>query len=110
MASARRPVLKFPLPRRKRRGVRRFLMFSTLTRMIFLSNLLGLIILIAGALTLNQFSRELINAKVENMQSQTRLIANLLGEQATGSGAMATLDEEQAKRILSQIDVPERAR
>ncbi len=110
MASAKRPILKRPAGRRKRRGVRRFLMFSTLTRMIFLSNLLGLIILIAGALTLNQFSRELINAKVENMQSQAQLIANVLGEQATGTGAMATLDEARAKRILSQIEVPERAR
>ena len=110
MASAKKSRLKFPTPRRPRRGVRRFIMFSTLTRMIFLANLLGLIILIAGALTLNQFSRGLIDAKIDNLHSQTRLIANLLGDQATGFGAMARLDENEARKIMARIDVPDKAR
>lgn len=110
MASAKKSRLKFRAPRRRARGVRRFIMFSTLTRMIFLANLLGLIILIAGALTLNQFSRGLIDAKIDNLHSQTRLIANLLGDQATGFGAMASLDEDEARRIMARIDVPDKAR
>ena len=110
MAVASKPKLELRTTRNKKRGVRRFIMFSTLTRMIFLANLLGLIILIAGALTLNQFSRGLIDAKIENLQSQTRLIANLLGDQATGFGAMAVLDEDEAVRIMSRIDVPDKAR
>lgn len=110
MASAKKSRLKLSVPRKRARGVRRFIMFSTLTRMIFLANLLGLIILIAGALTLNQFSRSLIDAKIDNLHSQTRLIANLLGDQATGSGAMARLDEDQARKIMARIDVPDKAR
>ena len=94
----------------RRRGVRRFIFFSSLTRMIFLANLLGLIILIIGAMTLNQFSRGLIDAKVENLKSQTTLISNLLGDQATGYGVSATLDEDEARRIMRRIDVPDRAR
>ncbi|MBL4871357.1 MAG: stimulus-sensing domain-containing protein, partial [Robiginitomaculum sp.] len=52
----------------------------------------------------------LIIAKTENLKSQTRLIANLLGDQATGLGAVAVLDEEAARRILRRIDVPPKAR
>lgn len=110
MATAKKTKLKLRAPRKNKRGVRRFIMFSTLTRMIFLANLLGLIILIAGALTLNQFSRGLIDAKIDNLRSQTRLIANLLGDQATGHGAMAALDEAEAVRIMSRIDVPDKVR
>ncbi len=110
MAPANTFKLKFPRPRRRARGVRRFIMFSTLTRMIFLANLLGLIILIIGALTLNQFSRGLIDAKIDNLHSQTRMIANLLGGQATGEGARAALDEDEARRIMARIDVPDKAR
>ncbi len=96
--------------RERRRGVRRLLFFSTLTRRIFLANLLGLLILIIGTLTLNQFSHGLIVAKVDNLKSQTQLIVNLLGDQATGLGAVATLDEEAAIRLMRRIDVPDKVR
>jgi len=110
MAIANKFKLKFSRPQRRVRGVRRFIMFSTLSRMIFLANFLGLIILIIGALTLNQFSRSLIDAKIDNLHSQTRMIANLLGGQATGGGATAMLDVDEARRIMSRIDVPDKAR
>jgi len=100
----------FKSRKRRRGGVRRFIAFSTLTRMIFLANLFGLIILIIGALTLNQFSRGLIDAKVENLKSQTTLITNLLGDQATGLGTTAILDENAARQIMRRIEVPDRAR
>ncbi len=101
---------RFKLRPLRRKGGRRFIGFSTLARMIFLSNLLGLIILIIGALTLNQFSRELVDAKVDSLTSQTRLITNLLGDQATGDGEVAVLDEAQAIRVIRRIDVPQKAR
>jgi len=110
MAIANKFKLKFSRPQRRVRGVRRFIMFSTLSRMIFLANFLGLIILIIGALTLNQISRSLIDAKIDNLHSQTRMIANLLGGQATGGGATAMLDVDEARRIMSRIDVPDKAR
>lgn len=104
-----RPYMDKLRPRRKSR-LSRFVGFSSLARVIFISNLVGLIILIVGALTLNQFSRGLINAKVENLTSQTRLITNLLGDQATGLGAVARLDENAARQIMRRIDLPEKAR
>ncbi len=110
MAKAHIPKLQFSRKRRRVHGVRRFIMFSTLARMIFLANLLGLIILIVGALTLNQFSRGLINAKIDNLNSQSRLIANLIGDQATGLGVTPMLDEIQARKIIARIDVPDKAR
>ena len=100
----------FLLGGERRKGARRFIAFSTLTRMIFLANLFGLIILIIGALTLNQFSRGLIDAKTENLSSQARLITNLLGDQASGLGTTAILDETAALRIMRRIDVPDKAR
>ena len=78
--------------------------------MIFLANLFGLLILIIGALTLNRFSRGLIDAKVENLKSQTRLITNLLGDQATGPGTISVLDENAARQIMRLIEVPDKAR
>lgn len=83
---------------------------STLTNGIFLANLLGLLILLIGATTLNQFSTALIDAKTENLRSQTQLIANLIGDQATGFGAVGALDEEAARRIMRRMDVPPKVR
>ncbi len=110
MAKAKRPKLNFLAPRKRVRGVRRFIMFSTLSRMIFLANLLGLIILIVGAMTMNQFSRGLIDAKIDNLHSQSRLIANLIGDQATGIEVTPKLDGEEARQIIARIDVPAKAR
>lgn len=75
-----------------------------------MGNLLGLLTLVIGTLTLNQFSHGLIVAKTESLKSQARLISNLLGDQATGPGAVATLDEDEARRILRRVDVPPKAR
>ena len=52
-----RHAARHSLKQKQRVVGRRFRTFSALTRMIFLANLLGLLILIIGALTLNQFSR-----------------------------------------------------
>ncbi|PHR61171.1 MAG: histidine kinase [Robiginitomaculum sp.] len=101
---------KFGIRRERRKNTRRFLFFSTLTRMIFLANLCGLIILIVGALALNQFSRELIHAKVDNLTSQTRLITNILGDQATGIDGVPVLDEDAVNAIIRRIDLPTKAR
>ena len=111
MSSSDKPALpRFRLRKEKRRGVRRFIAFSSLTRMIFLANLLGLLILIVGALTLNQFSRGLIDAKVDNLTSQTRLITNMLGDRATGDGTLPELNPDEAREIMKRVDVPDGVR
>ena len=86
---------------------RRPLLFSRLARLIFFSNLAGLVILIIGATALNRFETELIASKVNNLQTQSALMASILGDTATGSGVAAALDESRAKATLGSIDMPD---
>jgi len=93
--------------RSRRRGPRRSLWTSRLTRNIFLSNLIGLIILVAGALAMNRFEEGLINAKVDNIQSLASTITTVIGEQATGYGGTAELDVDGARQVLRGVNVQE---
>ena len=79
---------------------------SRLTRNIFVSNLIGLLILVSGALAMNRFESSLIAAKVDNLHSLAATITTVLGEQATGYGAMSELDVEGARQVLRGINVP----
>lgn len=103
------PKTKMTKPRRRnrRRGPRRSLWTSRLTRNIFLSNLIGLIILVSGALTMKRFEAGLINAKIDNIQSLASTITTVIGEQATGYGGTAELDVEGSRQILRGINVQE---
>ncbi len=93
--------------RDRRIGPRRSLLTSRLTRVIFMSNLIGLAILVSGALTMNRFEEGLIQAKVDNLQSLAATITTVIGEQATGAGSMAELDIDGAKQVLRGVNVPE---
>ena len=95
------------LRRNRRRGARRSLWTSRLTRNIFLSNLIGLIILVAGALAMNRFEVGLINAKVDNLKSLASTITTVIGEQATGFGGTAQLDVDGARQVLRGVNVQE---
>lgn len=92
--------------RNRRVGARRSLLTSRLTRLICLSNLIGLLILIAGSLTMNRFEEGLINAKVDNLRSLAATITIIMGEQATGFGSQSELDVERAKQVFRGINVP----
>jgi len=91
----------------RRRGPRRSLWTSRLTRNIFLSNLIGLIILVIGALAMNRFEAGLINAKVDNLKSLASTITTVIGEQATGYGGSAELDVDGARQVLRGVNVQE---
>ena len=93
--------------RNRRRGPRRSLWMSRLTRNIFFSNLIGLIILVTGALAMNRFEAGLINAKVDNIQSLASTITTVIGEQATGYGGTAELDIDGARQVLRGVNVQE---
>ena len=93
--------------RNRRRGPRRSLWTSRLTRNIFLSNLIGLIILVTGALAMNRFEAGLIDAKVDNLQSLASTITTVIGEQATGYGGAAELDVDGARQVLRGVNVQE---
>lgn len=91
--------------RNRRRGPRRSLWMSRLTRNIFLSNLIGLIILVTGALAMNRFEVGLINAKIDNLQSLASTIATVIEEQATGYSGIAELDVDGARQVLRGVNV-----
>ena len=93
--------------RNRRRGPRRSLWTSRLTRNIFLSNLIGLIILVTGALAMNRFEAGLIDAKVDNLKSLASTITTVMGEQATGYGGTAQLDVDGARQVLRGVNVQE---
>jgi two-component system sensor histidine kinase ChvG len=91
----------------RRRGPRRSLWTSRLTRNIFLSNLIGLIILVSGTLAMNRFENGLINAKVDNIRTLSSTITTVIGEQATGFGGTAQLDVQGASQVLRGVNVPD---
>ena len=90
----------------RRDGPRRSVVFSRLTRVIFLSHLFGLVILMVGSLTLNQYSKGLIEARIENLKSQALLVTSIMGDTATGLGVNPQLDVDRAKDIMSRLDLP----
>ena len=67
-----------------RRRPRRSILFSRLSRLIIISNLIGLFILVTGSLAMNEFARSYLDAKMENLTSQADLVTSILGDEATG--------------------------
>ena len=96
--------------RDRRVGPRRSLLTSRLTRNIFFSNLIGLVILIGGSLAMGRFEAGLIDAKIENLRSLASTITTVMGEDATGYGSAAQLDVENARQVLKGVNVPDRWR
>ncbi len=96
--------------RDRRAGPRRSLLMSRLTRNIFFSNLIGLIILVGGSLAMGRFETGLIDAKVENLRSLASTITTVMAEDATGYGSAARLDVENARQVLKGVNVPDRWR
>ncbi|MGB6229232.1 MAG: stimulus-sensing domain-containing protein [Litorimonas sp.] len=92
---------------RRRFTPRRFLLTSRLTQFILLSNLVGLFVLVAGALAMNRFEGSLVEGKVENIRSLAATITTVMGEQSTGIGQASELDVDSARQVLRAINVPD---
>ena len=56
-------------------------------------------------MALNQYTAELIKARLENVRSQAMLITTVIGDTSTGYGANAALDVDQAKAFLNRLDI-----
>ena len=56
---------------------------SRLAGMIVLLNIMGLVVLIVGALVLNEFRRGLVEARVDSLTTEGEFIANVLARAAT---------------------------
>ncbi|WP_083898939.1 stimulus-sensing domain-containing protein [Robiginitomaculum antarcticum] len=100
------PALTVRGPRRRLRA----LGLSALARAIFLSNMVGLLILLIGALTLNEVRAGLIQTKLQSLYSQSELITSVLANEATGTGPIPTLNVQDARQVLRLVDWPDGTR
>jgi two-component system, OmpR family, sensor histidine kinase ChvG len=105
-----------PAPRRpasERRRRRRFrFRGSRLARLILGLNLAGLAILVVGALVLNEFSRGLVEARVDSLSTQGDWVAQVIVQSATIGEPTPSMDPDDARKILELLNIPrsERAR
>ncbi|MCF6320825.1 MAG: sensor histidine kinase [Rhizobiaceae bacterium] len=87
-------------------------LFSSLSRRIATLNLIALVVLLSGILYLNQFREGLIDARVESLMIQGRIIAGAIAASATVETDSITVDpdkliELQAGESISATSDPE---
>ncbi|WP_293676044.1 stimulus-sensing domain-containing protein [uncultured Phenylobacterium sp.] len=84
----------------------RWLPGSRLGRLILALNLLGLAILIGGALVQNEISRGLVNARIDSLNTQGELIASILDQAATIGEPEPQMDTALATELLQTLSNP----
>jgi two-component system sensor histidine kinase ChvG len=80
---------------------------SRLGRLIVALNLLGLAILIGGALVLNELSQGLINAKIDSLTTQGAFIAAVIEQAATVGEPAPSMDADRARQVLELLFIPQ---
>jgi len=83
---------------------------SRLGRLIISLNLLGLTILIVGALAMNELSKGLINAKIDSLKTQGTFLVNVIEQAATQGEPTPALDPDKARDTLQLLFVGARQR
>jgi len=78
---------------------------SRLGRLIIGLNLLGLAILIVGALAMNELSKGLINAKIDSLKTQGAFLVNVIEQVATQGEPAPALDPDRARDTLQTLYV-----
>jgi two-component system sensor histidine kinase ChvG len=86
------------------------LLGSRIARLIFASNLAGLIILIIGAMVLNEMRASFVVSKKQDLVGQAQLLSNLIADDATYGSPEPTIDETLAREALSSLSLPETMR
>ena len=79
---------------------------SRLGRLIVGLNLLGLTVLIAGALVLNEMGRGLVSARIDGLMTQGELIGNVVALLATRGDPVPELDTANATELLLAARIP----
>ncbi|MDO9336056.1 MAG: stimulus-sensing domain-containing protein [Caulobacter sp.] len=79
---------------------------SRLGRLIVGLNLIGLAVLISGALVLNEIRRGLVEARLDSLSLQGELIGQIMAEAATQGEPTPYLQADRAARILQLLHVP----
>ena len=91
-------------PRRRRRVV--WPLGSRLGRLIIVLNLLGLAILIGGALVLNEFRAGLIQTRLESLELEGEVIAKVIDEYATIGEPQPALEADEAANMVDVLSIP----
>ncbi len=91
---------------RVRRARFRGLPGSRLGRLILALNLLGLAVLIVGALVLNELRQGLVNARIDSLSTQGELIASILNQAATVGEPEPAMDAALATELLQTLSNP----
>ncbi|HEY1879100.1 MAG TPA: ATP-binding protein [Caulobacteraceae bacterium] len=91
-------------PRRRRRVV--WPLGSRLGRLIIVLNLLGLAILIGGALVLNEFRAGLIQTRLESLELEGEVIAKVIDEYTTVGEPVPALEADAAANVVDVLSIP----
>jgi two-component system sensor histidine kinase ChvG len=78
--------------------------------LIIVLNVLGLAILIAGALVLNELRRGLVDARIDSLTTQGELISTILDEYATAGEPQPMMNEALASQWLQILSNPQTQR
>lgn len=76
---------------------------SRLGRLIITLNVLALVIVVVGALVLNELRSGLVNARIDSLSTQGQLIAKVINELATQGDPEPKLDAVAASQILQVL-------
>ena len=79
---------------------------SRLGRLIILLNLIGLAVLICGALVLNELRRGLVEARIDSLTTQGEFIVKVLDETATVGDPAPALQAAEASDFLQILFIP----
>jgi two-component system, OmpR family, sensor histidine kinase ChvG len=91
-------------PRPARRGV--WPLGSRLGRLIVVLNLLGLAILVGGALVLNEIRQGLIQTRLESLELEGQVIAKVIDEYATVGEPEPALEPDAAASVVGVLSIP----
>jgi len=76
---------------------------SRLGRLIIILNLMGLAILIGGALVLNELRQGLVNARLEGLRLEGQVISNVIDQWGTRGEPEPALEADDASSILQAL-------
>ena len=79
---------------------------SRIARLIFASNMAGLVVLIAGAMVLNEMRAGLVVSKKQDLVAQSQIFTNLLSEGATFGQPLPRMDQELARATIRSLALP----
>ncbi len=83
---------------------------SRIARLILASNLAGLLVLIAGALFVNEIRAGLVQARTDSLEAQALTYESVLSLTATSGVPKPTLNESLSRSSLKRLQAPEKTR